>query len=145
MAGVLSEDQIAAAVRILHTAFPRAQAVYLYGSAASAELDATGRSDVDIAVLLPHDQARAEGSLAMSEVRFELEKALGRGVDLVNARAAPIVLQKEIVAGGTCLFTADSSRVAEYEMLVLSLYGKLNEERRAILEEFYDSGKAYRV
>ncbi len=30
-------------------------------------------------------------------------------------------------------------------MLVLSLYGKLNEERRAILEDFYASGKAYQV
>ena len=85
------------------------------------------------------------GSLAMSEVRFELEEALGRTIDLVNVRAAPIVLQKEIVAGGTCLFTADSYQVEVYEMLVLSQYGKLNEERRGILEEFYASGKAYRV
>jgi predicted nucleotidyltransferase len=142
---MLSAAQIDAAVRILRAAFPRTEAVYLYGSAATGALDAAGRSDIDIAVLLPHEEAKVAGSLAFSAARFRLEEALGREIDLVNARIAPIVLQKEIISGGTCLFSADSSRLEAYEMLVLSLYGKLNEERRGILEAFYASGKAYRV
>ncbi len=141
----LSAPQIDTAVRILRAGFPRAVAIYLYGSSASGALDTAGRSDIDIAVLLPHEEAKAAGSLSFSDARFRLQEALGREVDLVNARVAPIVLQKEIISGGTCLFSDDSSCVEAYEMLVLSLYGKLNEERRAILEEFYASGKAYQV
>jgi hypothetical protein len=85
------------------------------------------------------------GSLALTEVRFELEEALGRSVDLVNARVVPIVLQKEIVVRGIRVFARDRSGIETYEMLVLSLYGKLNEERREILEEFYATGRAYPV
>jgi predicted nucleotidyltransferase len=146
MGGSLSAAQIQTSVRILRAAFPMAEAIYVFGSAASGQLDTTGdRSDVDIAVLLPHQQAKAAGSLTLSEARFRLQEALGRTVDLLNARAAPIVLQKEIIGRGTCVFAADSSRIEEYEMLVLSLYGKLNEERRGILEQFYASGRAYPV
>jgi predicted nucleotidyltransferase len=111
----------------------------------SGALDTAGHSDIDLAVLLPHAEAKQAGSLSLSEARFQLEEALGRQIDLVNARVSPIVLQKEIIGGGTCLFADDSSKVEAYEILVLSLYGKLNEERRGILEEFYASGKAYPV
>ena len=145
MSGTVSSLQIDCAVRILRAAFPRTVAIYLYGSAVTRELDAAGRSDIELAVLLPHSEAKKAGSLAMSEVRFQLKEALGRKIGLVNVRAVPIVLQKEIVVGGTCLFAADSYLVEVYEMLVLSQYEKLNEERRRILEEFYASGKAYRV
>jgi predicted nucleotidyltransferase len=145
LSAMLSAAQIDTSVRILRAAFPRVEAIYLYGSASSGALDTAGHSDIDLAVLLPHAEAKQAGSLSLSEARFELEEALGRQIDLVNARVSPIVLQKEIIGGGTCLFADDSSRVEAYEMLVLSLYGKLNEERRGILEEFYASGKAFRV
>jgi hypothetical protein len=61
----------------------------------------------------------------------------------VNARAASVVLQKEIMATGTPLYAADPARLQHYEMIVLSLYGKLNEERRGILEDFASTGRAY--
>jgi predicted nucleotidyltransferase len=143
MAGSLTEAQIDAIVRLVGSAYPEVEGVYLYGSAAGGTL---GRhSDVDIAALLPPGSARAAGSLALSDVRFRLEEALERPVDLVNARVGPIVLQKEIVAGGILVFAGDRSKIDEYEMIVLSLYGELNEERRGILEEFAATRKAYRV
>jgi predicted nucleotidyltransferase len=146
MKGALTAEQVGIAVRVILAALPQTQAIYLYGSAASGALDTTGaHSDVDIAVILPHGQAKAVGSLAMSETRFQLEEVLERPVDLVNARTVPIVLQKEIIGGGSCVFALDSSLVEEYEMLVLSLYGKLNEERRGILEDFFATGSAYPV
>jgi uncharacterized protein len=146
MGKALSPAQVQTAVRILRAAFPETEGIYIFGSAASGELDATGgHSDIDIAMLLPHEQAKAAGSLALSEVRFQLEEALGRTIDLVNVRTVSIVLQKEIIGNGTCVFAKDPVRIQLYEMLVLSLYGKLNEERRGILEEFYASGKAYPV
>ena len=44
---------------------------------------------------------------------------------------------------GEPLYSRDAT--ATYEMLVLSLYGKLNEERAGILEEFRRTKRAYRV
>ncbi len=94
---------------------------------------------------LPHRRARALGSLALAEVRFELEEALGRPADLVNARLGPIVLQKEVVATGIRVFAGDLVEIDGYEMMVLSLYGKLKEERREILNEFHRTRRAYPV
>lgn len=122
---------------------PAAQAVYLYGSTARGE--EWPASDIDIAVLLPHLEARERGSLAFSDTRFALEEITGGSVDLVNLRRAPIVLQKEVLAGGRRLFTAERYTADEYEMYVLSLYGKLNEERAEILEAFAWSKRAYPV
>ncbi|HKJ85157.1 MAG TPA: nucleotidyltransferase domain-containing protein, partial [Spirochaetia bacterium] len=111
---------------------PQIQAIYLYGSTASGQEHE--RSDVDLGVLLPHLEARKIGSLVLSDTRFALEELTGREVDLVNLRHAPIVLQKEVIAGGIRIYTQDGSAVDEYEMLVLSFYGKLNEERAGILD-----------
>ncbi len=129
--------------RLVRAAYPQVEGIYLFGSAASDTISPD--SDVDIAVLLPHRSAKAVGSLSFSDTRFALEEALGRSVDLVNARIAPIVLQKEIVATGIPLFSSDPSVIQGYEMIVLSLYGKLNEERRGILADFYHTRRAYRV
>ena len=143
MAGSLTEVQIGAIARIVDAAYPEVEGIYVYGSAADGTLGM--HSDVDLAALLPPEKAKAAGSLALSEARFQLEEALGRPVDLVNARIVPIVLQKEIVARGIRVFAGDRSRIEAYEMLVLSLYGKLNEERREILDEFYATRRAYPV
>jgi hypothetical protein len=72
-------------------------------------------------------------------------EALGKPVDLLNAREAPTVLQKEIIESDRRLYSADDDAVAEFEMLTLSYYQELNEERRAILESFQESGRAYEV
>lgn len=123
--------------------FPSIQALYHYGSTA------TGRernsSDIDLGLLLPHPDAKRHGTLALSESRFALETITGRSVDLVNVRQVSIVLQKEVIATGHRLYTGDQSAVEEYEMLVLSRYGKLNEERAEILKEFAASMRAYPV
>lgn len=105
MGKALSPAQVQTAVRILRAAFPETEGIYVFGSAASGELDVTGgHSDIDIALLLPHGEAKAAGSLALSEARFQLEEALGRTIDLVNVRTVSIVLQKEIIGNGICVF-----------------------------------------
>jgi uncharacterized protein len=141
--GALEQRLTDTIVRVLVEEYPELEAVYVYGSAAG---EAPGRdSDFDIAVLLPGPTARNTGVLAMSDAKFRLQGALGRRVDLVNARTVPIVLQKEIVASGICVHAPARSLVEEYEMLVLSKYGKLNEERREILAEFRKTRRAYSV
>lgn len=123
--------------------YPDAQAIYLYGSYDSD--DARSDSDVDIAILLPPEKAKKAGSLAMSELRFSLEDLLKNTVDLVNLRLVSTILRKEVVATGRRIHTGDEYAADEFEMLTISFYQKLNEERAEILDEFWKTGKAYRV
>ena len=125
------------------TAFPDVQAVYLFGSCTDGT--ETPKSDVDVALLLPHSEAKAAGHLAMSPLRFSLEKQLQRPVDLVNLRMVSTVFQKEIIINGTRMFCAEDDESDLFEALVLSLYGKLNEERADILVSLSETSRAYTV
>jgi hypothetical protein len=62
-----------------------------------------------------------------------------------ESRIIQTVFQKEIIAAGRLIRCADRFAVDEFEMLVISLYQKLNEERREILESFFRTGRAYAV
>jgi predicted nucleotidyltransferase len=122
--------------------YPEVQAIYLFGSSA-AGLERPD-SDLDIALLLPHELAKREKNLILSECRFALEKALQQEVDLLNARQVSTVMQKEIISG-RLIYGPDRQVVDEFEMLVLSYYQKLNEERQDILVSFRRTRRAYAV
>ncbi len=72
-------------------AFPTLQVVYLFGSYASG--DPWPNSDVDIALLLPPKVARQAGSLYLTSLHDQLEKALHREADLINLRRVSTVFQ----------------------------------------------------
>lgn len=130
-------------VEIVLTHYPDSQAVYLFGSYGTG--DEWPQSDVDIAVLLPPGEARRQPQMMLTPCHYALADALGKTVDLLNAREVSTVFQKEIVETGRLLYGADGGAVAEFEMLALSFYQKLNEERKAILESFEKTGRAYAV
>ena len=119
------------------------QGIYLLGSYGTE--DEWPDSDIDIALLMLPEQAKQEKNLILSPCRFELEKALYREVDILNARQVSTVFQKEIVGRGRIIHGADRYAVDEFEMLVISYYQKLNEERRGILESFHRTGRAYAI
>lgn len=138
------KDNIAACERLISLVletWPDTQAIYLFGSWGSAYERA--ESDVDIAVLLPAPQAKKAGSLALSDLHLALQTALDREVDLINLRQVPTVLQKEVVMTGRRIFCVPGTTVDEFELLVLALYQKLNEERAGILAEGLRSGRFY--
>jgi len=130
-------------VRSILEHYPAAQAIYLFGTYSTA--DEWPDSDVDIAILLPPEQARRQPQLMLTPCHYALADALGKPVDLLNAREVSTVFQKEIIKSGRRLYCADDDAVAEFEMLTLSHYQKLNEERKAILEAFQETGRAYAV
>jgi predicted nucleotidyltransferase len=135
-------ETTATIIQIILAHYPAAQGIYLFGSYdAHQELP---DSDIDIALLLPPEQARQEKNLFLSRCRFDLQDALSRDVDLLNARQVSTVFQKEII-GGVRIYCADLYAADEFEMLVISYYQKLNEERREILDAFYRTGRAYAV
>lgn len=125
---------------LLH--YPTVQGIYLFGSYGTS--DQRTDSDVDIALLLPEDEAEQAGFLALSDLQLELSAALGRDVDLLNVRLVSTVFQKEIIFG-ELIYCGDRYAVDEFEMLTLSYYQKLNEERAEILNEFRRTGRAYAV
>ncbi|MGW8257813.1 MAG: type VII toxin-antitoxin system MntA family adenylyltransferase antitoxin [Thermoguttaceae bacterium] len=123
--------------------YPDVQGVYLFGSYAAE--NQWPQSDVDIALLLPPEQAKQVADLCFSPCRLELENVLHKDVDLINARRVSTVFQKEIIVGGRLIYCSDQYAVDEFEMLGLSFYQKLNEERAEILAEGLRTGRFYNV
>lgn len=74
-----------------------------------------------------------------------MERTVSRDVDLINLRNVSTVFQKEIITTGRRISCNDCYAAEAFEMLTLSLYQKLNEERREILHQFFETGKAYDV
>lgn len=123
--------------------YPATQAIYLFGSYGTGY--ERPESDADIALLLPPDVSQKTGSLAMSRLSSELESPLKRDVDLINLRQVSTVLRKEVVAADRRIYTGDGYAADEFEMLTLSLYQKLNEERAGIVKDAMAGGRFYRV
>ena len=123
--------------------YPDTQAIYLFGSYGTE--NEWPDSDVDIALLLPPKQARAVRLVAMSPLCSELGSLLKKSVDLINLREVSTVFQKEIIAADRRIHTGNAYAAEEFEMLVLSFYQKLSEERAGILAEGLRSGRFYNV
>lgn len=123
--------------------YPETQAVYLFGSYGTGH--EWPESDVDIAVLLPPEKAKNTGSLSIIDLQFELETLLKKQVDLINLRLVSTVFQKEIIAADRRIFCADNNAAIMFEMLVVSGYQKLNEERAGIIEDALKTGRFYNL
>lgn len=123
--------------------FPDSQAIYLFGSFGTE--NEWKNSDVDIALLLPLTTAKQTSFLDLWELQLVLERVLRKEVDLINLRQVTTVFQKEIIMTDRRIFCADVYTADEFEMLTMSYYQKLNEERAGILAEFAQTGRAYPV
>ncbi len=123
--------------------FPDLQALYLFGSF-DTEYEFPD-SDIDVAVLLPALRAKKTDSLTIAEIGYKITKQIGKKVDIVNLREATAVFKKEVTAKGTRLYCADDYAADEFEMLTLSYYQKLNEERKEILDDFLKTKRAYDI
>ena len=141
----MSDDgrAVEAITRIVLQHYPSAQAIYLFGSFATE--DEWPDSDVDVAVLLSPEESRKVGSLAMSALHLSLESSLRKDVDVINVRLVSTVFQKEIVMADRRIYTADRFAAEEFEMLTLSYYQKLNEERAGIIEQGLKDGRFHKV
>jgi uncharacterized protein len=125
------------ALALLREAFPDLAAVYLFGSTAGEAT--TPESDVDLAVLA----ARPLDPVARFDLQERLALALGRDVDLVDLRAASTVMQAQVVAHGRAVLDLDPRERAAFEMVTLSAYALLNEERAGILADIQARGRVH--
>ncbi len=115
----------------IQSAIPDLKAVYLYGSRASGK--ARPDSDYDVAVLAAEP---LEGKEAFFHLQLELAGLTDSGVNLVDLRSLPIVLQFEVLRGRKRLFCADRAFCVDFEAGILSDYQRFAEERQIILDTF---------
>ena len=117
--------------RLVLDAHPGAQAIYVYGTwGTDAERP---DSDVDVAVLLPHDAAMRVDRWQWHLLAVSIAGAVGaEHADLVNLRRADTSLQAEILRTGRLTCSGDDDARLGFESLVLSMHQKLNAERAGI-------------
>lgn len=124
-------------IEALRKALPDLVAIYRFGSTATGQ--AVPGSDVDIAVLpsSPLDPA----------FRFDLQEtlavALHRSVDLVDLLQASTVMRTQVLESAVLLFERDTAARLRFETAACSAYARLNEERRAILDQIRKEGTVY--
>jgi len=120
-------------IQTIQLFYPNLQAIYLFGSY-GGEYERSD-SDIDIAILLPPVTAKRVGNIAYGKCWAALVELCERSVDLVNLRFVNTVFQHEIIQTGKIILNIDQLAVAEFEMLCMSFYQKLNEERRDIIAD----------
>lgn len=130
-------------VRIILQHYPLVQAVYIFGSYGTEE--EWPDSDVDIAMLLKPEHAKILKALDLIKTQIVVSSLLHRPVDLLNLRQVSTVVQKEVVMADRRIYTADKYAAEEFEMLTLSYYQKLNQERAGVLAEGLRSGRFYNI
>jgi predicted nucleotidyltransferase len=135
-----SEKQI---IETVLAFYPDIQAIYIFGTYGTE--DEWADSDIDIALLLPHKTAKEAKNLLISDCRYQIENIMNKKVDLLNLRLIATVFQKEVIAADRMIFCQDKYAADEFEMLTISYYQKLNEERHDILQSFYETKRAYPV
>jgi len=68
-------------------------------------------------------------------VAQDIAGIVGRDVDLIDLDRASDVLKTQVIGNGRRLLVTDQLAVDTLEMLSLSSYARLNEERREVLEK----------
>lgn len=121
--------------------YPDTQAIYLFGSWGTE--DEWPTSDLDMAVLLPPEQAKAVDFWLWMNLTMRLEDIIHKKVDLLNVRQVSTVFQKEVIMADRRIYTGNEYAADEFEMLTLSFYQKLNQERAEILADGLHSGRFY--
>ena len=122
---------------LIRESIPDVWAIYAFGSRAGGS-HRTG-SDLDLALL--------GATRLTTEDRWALQEALARrlknDVDLVDLRAVPTVMQKQVVATGKTVFCQDDPKRRAFEGQVLAGYARLNEERREVLRRVSVEGRVH--
>ena len=121
-------------VKEIASVYPATLAVYRFGSWGTPHQRAS--SDLDVAVLLPHDIAVKVDIMDWATLNGRLS-CISRTdyVDLVNLQTAATSIQAEVIRSGDVVFCQDDSARVEFEALVLSMYQDLEIQRAPLYRE----------
>lgn len=121
----LTPEQTTRLVRALSPFFPKV--IYVFGSHGTPAQHPG--SDLDIA-FLPTSPADA---FQVFQIANTLSSELAVEVDLIDLSRASTVLRKEVIRTGEAIHVINELAMREFEMLALSDYARLNEERHEVL------------
>ena len=93
--------------------------VYVYGSVARGE--ASGESDIDVAVLYAQEPPPTLDGLGL-ELSSTLERLLGKSVDLVILNRAPLDLIHRVLRDGVLVYDSDPSSRIRFEVQARNAY-----------------------
>ena len=103
------------------------QTIYLFGSYVKGNFNIN--SDIDIAVLLN----KKVNKFCLFDTACELGAIIDRDVDLVDFEDVPLTLRFQILKNKKIIYCQDNEQRLYYEMMALSKYQKLNDEREIVL------------
>lgn len=106
--------------------------IYVFGSYADGTANA--ESDLDIALLTHQPLA----SIQRFELAQQLASHIHKDVDLVDLNQASTVLQMQVLSTGRKLF-GDNTIDDVFGAKVFSMYSRLQESRKAIIDDFLAS------
>jgi predicted nucleotidyltransferase len=131
------EDKKLALIRQYLTMKASPYLIILFGSSVKG----AARSDSDIDLAFLNDQSLSEYDIFM--IAQGLADLLKQPVDLVDLNKVSTVFQAQVVGTGQIIYCTDEVRRMYFEMKVLKMYAKLNEERKPILDRIMESGSIY--
>jgi uncharacterized protein len=97
-------------------------------------------SDIDIAFYCPKLNPSNYDIFLWAQ---ELADILKIDIDLVNLHTASTVFKAQIFTTGIVIYLKDETLLKKQQMVALSMYAKLNEERANILNMINESGTIY--
>ncbi len=121
-------------------AHPDTQAIYLYGSWGTEYQRAD--CDLDIAVLLAHDEAKRVSRREWRLLAVEVAAAAKVGrAELINLRCVDTTFQIKIMSADRLIHCADEDARINFEALALSMYQDHNYRLAKMRKEIIESGQ----
>jgi predicted nucleotidyltransferase len=112
--------------------------IIVFGSYAKGSIHRD--SDIDVAFFSDQSLHTAYEVFLLAQ---ELADILKIEVDLVNLETASTVFKAQIHTTGTVIYSKDEFLLKNHQMIALSMYTKLNEERENILKNIAEGGSIY--
>jgi predicted nucleotidyltransferase len=125
----LNQSEVQKIVAYLKQTLPDIQLIYLFGSRADGSHKPSSDWDVGLLGLKKLDNVQRW------DLAQELASLLNADVDLVDLLSASTVLNMQVVSKGQLLY-GDINIRDVFETKVYSMYGRLQESRQDIIEQF---------
>ncbi len=127
-------------VKTVLSTFPATVAVYRFGSWGTVWQNS--ESDLDLAILLPHEFAVRAHQTVWINLNAEIAQASRTDrVDLIDLRKAKTDFQAEVLRTGKVLYCQDDDARLEFEALVLNMHQDLNRRRAGLRTDIMKRGR----